>query len=73
VKYRIFVEKRDATISMRVIGPGISPKHELFQQWTDAATDAPVLNGGHFGFRQIAYDQGVRGAYDNVKLTDLSP
>jgi hypothetical protein len=71
--YRVSVEKRGARISMRTIGPGIPPDQELFQDWSDPAFENPVLNGGHFAFRQIAYDEGVQGAYDKVKLTAISP
>ncbi|MGW8179516.1 MAG: DUF1961 family protein [bacterium] len=71
--YRIVVEKRNARLTMRIRGAGISSDKELFQNWTDSAVDSPVLDGGHFGFRQIAYDTGVVGAYDNVRLTDLEP
>lgn len=69
--YRIVVQKRNARITMRISGAGIDSGQELFQDWTDPAGDVPVLNGGHFGFRQIAYDKGVVGVYDNVRLTDL--
>jgi hypothetical protein len=72
-KYHIVVKKKDARITMRVTGPGIDPNHQVFQDWTDPAQEGPVLNGGHFGFRQIAYDKAVKGAYDNVKLFDLNP
>jgi hypothetical protein len=54
---------------MQVRGAGISPDQEIFQDWTDPGE---VFNRGHFSFRQIAYDEGVVGAYDNVRLVDLS-
>jgi hypothetical protein len=69
--YRIVVEKVGGRIKMLVTGPGVSAAQQLFQDWTDPAKDVPILEGGHFGFRQIAYDEGVVGAYDNVRLTDL--
>jgi hypothetical protein len=71
--YRIIVQKKNARITMRISGAGIDSDQELFQDWTDPAEGVPVLNGGHFGFRQIAYDEGVAGVYDNVRLTDLGP
>jgi hypothetical protein len=66
--YRVVVEKRKARITMRINGPQIDRTQAVFQDWTDPSN---VLNGGHFAFRQIAYDEGVKGAYDNVKLTAL--
>ena len=71
--YRIVLEKLGASIKMRVLGPGIGPEQQVFQDWVDPASDSPVLDGGYFAFRQIAYDEGVSGAYDNVRLIALGP
>ena len=70
--YRIVVEKRASLITMRISGAGIESDQELFQEWVDFAETTQVLNGGNFGFRQIAYGEGVVGAYDNVRLTELA-
>jgi hypothetical protein len=71
--YRIVVEKRGGSIKMSVSGLGIEPHQRIFQDWEDLAADSPVLDGGAFAFRQIAYDEGVAGAYDNVRLVALVP
>ena len=71
--YRVVVEKRGGSIKMSVSGPGIEGEQGIFQDWVDLAVDSPVLDGGAFAFRQIAYDEGVAGVYDNVRLVALGP
>jgi hypothetical protein len=70
--YRITLTKQDAHITFEVKGPGIEKDQEKFIDWTDPVKDRPVWGGGKLAFRQIGYAVGVKGAYDNVRIIDLT-
>lgn len=70
--YHITLTKKDARITFMVKGPGIEKDKETFVDWTDPGDGRPVYSGGKFAFRQIGYEKGVVGAYDNVRIVDLA-
>ncbi len=70
--YHVTLTKEGNRIRFEVKGPGIAKDRETFIDWTDPAGAQPVWGSGKLGFRQIGYEEGVVGAYDNVRVVDLT-